>query len=426
MSIGWMLITALSSASLLAWVVLAFFRGFFWLPGPWLERSRSNASAGRRLDLPEIWPDVHAIVPARNEATVLEATVSALCAQRYRGRMTLTVVDDQSTDTTHELLAQLAGEIGQPLSIPASGTPREGVPLYVVRGRRLPNGWAGKVWAMQQGWDDVTARHGTSGARDAFILFTDADIHHDPGVVEHLVIKALSEDRDLVSVMARLRLDSFWDRLLIPAFVYFFAKLYPFRWVASPSRRTSAAAGGCTLVRGEALQQIEGPKAIASALIDDCALARAIARQRGDGVLWLGMSRTGSVQSTRCYGRLTDLWNMVARSAFHQLKHSSVLLAATVVAMLLVYATPLASILVAITAAVHGAPQPLVGWLPGGVAWMLMTCTYIPILRTYHVSPVMSFLLPLSALLYTAMTVTSAFRSWVGRGGAWKGRTYGS
>ena len=424
MSIGWMLISALGSASLLAWVVLAFFRGWFWLPGPWLERSCSDTSARRQPDLPEIWPDVHAIVPARNEAIALETTVSALRAQRYPGGMTLTVVDDQSTDATHELLARLAGSPGEPIPSSANRPDRRPVSLSVVCGRPLPAGWAGKVWAMQQGWEDVTSRQAASDTSDSFILFTDADIRHDPDVVEHLVVKALSENRDLVSVMAHLRLDSFWDRLLIPAFVYFFAKLYPFRWVASSSRRTAAAAGGCSLIRGQALQQIGGPSAIASALIDDCALARAVAQTCGNGVLWLGMSRTSSVRSTRSYGRLGDLWNMVARSAFHQLRNSSVLLAATVLGMLLVYVVPLASLFVPIVSAIRGVPGSLVGWLPGAAAWTIMTCSYIPILRTYRASPVMSLLLPLSALLYTAMTVTSAFRTWLGRGGVWKGRTY--
>ena len=424
MPIGWMLISALGAASLLAWLILGFFRGWFWLPGPWLERSSSDPSSGRRTDRPEIWPDVHVIVPARNEANVLETTICALRAQRYPGRMTLTVVDDQSTDATNELVARLAADPEERILSSASRPHGNLVPLFVVCGRPLPAGWAGKVWAMQQGWEDVTSRQTVSAAADSFILFTDADIRHDPDVVEHLVFKALSEDRDLVSVMAHLRLDSFWDRLLIPAFVYFFAKLYPFRWVASPYHRTAAAAGGCTLVRGQALQQIGGPGAIASALIDDCALARAVSRSRGNGVLWLGMSRTASVQSTRAYGRLADLWNMVARSAFHQLRNSSFLLAATVLGMLLVYAVPLASLFIAIVNAIRGAPGPFIGWLPGAVAWMIMTGSYIPILRTYRVSPVMSLLLPLSALLYTAMTVTSAFRTWLGRGGAWKGRTY--
>lgn len=423
MAIGWMLISVGSCTSLLAWLVLAFFRGRFWLPGPWLEPPSEEPVAYSRGD-PLSWPPVRVIVPARNEASVLRTTVSALRSQQYPGELTVTVVDDQSTDGTHDLLASLARIPPTRGCPPDDGRASGVVPLRVLTGRPLPAGWAGKVWAMQQGWEEVTAHRDSAGAVDSFVLFTDADVRLAPGVVKHLVRKAVSENRDLVSVMAHLRVDSFWDRLLIPAFVYFFAKLYPFRRVASPVARTSAAAGGCVLVREQALNKVGGPRAIASALIDDCALARQVARTCGDGRLWLGMSRACSVESIRRYGRLPDLWSMVARSAYHQLRNSPILLAATVAGMLLIYGVPPACVVLAIVGAIRGSLGPIVAWLPGTVAWVLMTGTYMPILRIYGVSSSFSLLLPLGAALYTAMTVSSAFRTWAGRGGAWKGRIY--
>jgi len=424
MSIGWMVFSAISSASLVAWAALLFFRGLFWLPGPWLEPARSVAPIRSEVAESADHPDVHVIVPARNEADVLEETISGLRMQRYAGRITITVVDDQSTDGTHELLEQLTVVSVTEHAVPSDDRTNRVAPLRIVDGQPLPSGWAGKVWAMHQGWRDVGARRTASGDDTSYVLFTDADIHLGPDLVEHLVRRAITGNRDMVSVMAHLRLDSFWDRLLIPAFVYFFAKLYPFRWVALPSRQTSAAAGGCTLVRAAALDEIGGPEAIASALIDDCALARAIFERRGGGRLWLGMSRTSSVRSTRRYGRLSHLWNMVSRSAFHQLKYSLLLLVGTVLGMLLIYGIPPASAIIALLSMSRGASPPIAGWLPGLIAWAIMTGSYLPILRVYRVRPWMALLLPAGAGMYTAMTITSAFRTWAGRGGAWKGRTY--
>ncbi len=415
MTPGSILVYTFSSLPLLVWMILLFARGWFWLPGPWLEPDSSRAGVDPNCTpSSQSWPPVAVIVPARNEADVLKGTVTKLLDQRYPGSVTITVVDDRSTDGTGHLLHELAARSG----------PSSRIRLCIVDGKPLPAGWTGKVWAMQQGWDAVVSQDPASIASPSFVLFTDADISHAPDVVEQLVVKARTENRDLVSVMALLKLDSFWDRLLIPAFVYFFAKLYPFRWVGSASHRTAAAAGGCSLISREALDHVGGPASIASALIDDCALAREISRLRGHDRIWLGMSRRGSIRSARSYRRLRVIWSMVARSAFDQLRYSPLLLLLTVIGMLAVYAAPPILALSALNGIVHDNLVWLIPGILGFAAWAMMVVSYVPILCIYDVSVFAALLLPAGALLYAAMTISSAVQTWRGRTGAWKGRTY--
>lgn len=362
---GW-----LGGLSLLVWLGLVLGRGGFWRPGPWLPPAAANHR----------WPAVAVVIPARNEAAMLPRTLPGVLGQNYPGELRIVLVDDHSDDATADA---------------ARALDRQGR-LSVLAAPPLPPGWTGKLWALQQGVESSDA---------AFLLFTDADIAHSPDLLRRLVARALADDLDLVSVMARLRAESIWERLLIPAFVYFFALLYPFRRVNDPRRPIAAAAGGCLLVRRAALERSGGLAAIAGELIDDCALARRIkghGRASG-GRLWLGLD--AHVCSLRAYQGLEDVWSMVARTAYVQLNYSPWRLAGTVLAMLLVFAGPP-------LAAVAGSGPGLAGWL-------LMAGSYAPMLRVYRVSLWHAPLLPLIALLYVLMTVDSARR-----GGGWKGRRY--
>jgi len=254
------------------------------------------------------------------------------------------------------------------------------------------------------------------------LLLTDADIAHEPYVLRSLVAKLYSNRLDLVSLMATLQVKSGWDRLLIPAFVYFFSKLYPFRWVNDPQKRKAGAAGGCILVRRDCLQKAGGLSAIAAAIIDDCALGKLI--KHVGGRIWMGM--TQDVKSLRPYESLKSIWNMVARTAYDQLRYSPLLLASTVVGMLLIYLMPPVGTVIGAVAVASG-QYPIFGaWLfsAGLASWSLMTTSYLPMLKHYRLSPLLSVLLPFSALLYTLMTIASAVRFWRGLGGSWKGRTY--
>ncbi len=362
-------------AALAGWLYLAFGHGAFWRTGPGLPDAP---------DPPE-WPEVAAVVPARDEAAILPETLPTLLAQDYPGAFRVVVVDDGSSDGTAETAARLGAR-----AVPA---------------RERPEGWAGKVWAMAEG---VRA----AGDPDLY-LFTDADIAYAPGTVRRLVRAAAGERRDLVSQMATLSVRTRWERVIVPAFVYFFAQLYPFRRVARDGARTAAAAGGCMLVRRDVLEKAGGVAAIRGALIDDVAMGRLI--KRAGGRCRLDLSR--DVVSRRPYPRLADLWMMIARSAYHQLRYSPALLAGTVLGLLLLYAVPPAA---TITGAVAADSTALVA---GAVAWALMTLTYVPMLRFYGLSPLRALGLPLVALMYAAMTVDSARRHRAGRGGAWKGRT---
>jgi hopene-associated glycosyltransferase HpnB len=352
-----------AGAALLLWGYLVLAHGHFWLIRPRLPR------AERAADL----PPATVVVPARDEAAMLPRTLPSLMAQRYPGALDVVVVDDGSADDT----ARIAHACGARL----------------VRAGPPPAGWAGKVWAL---------RTGVAAAGDStYLLFTDADIAHPADSLARLVVLAESDGRDCVSLMARLRCRSWAERLLVPAFVYFFAQLYPFRRVGSRRWPTAAAAGGCLLVRRSTLERAGGIDAVRGAVIDDVAIARAL-KQAG-GRLWLGF--TDEVHSLRAYPRLANVWQMVTRTAWVQLRRSYSLLLATVAGLALAYLVPVVALAVG--------PR----WV-GGSAYALMMGSYLPILRLYRRSPLWAPLLPLVAMLYCAMTVHSAF----GGQAAWKGR----
>jgi hopene-associated glycosyltransferase HpnB len=277
-----------------------------------------------------------------------------------------------------------------------------------VSAKPLPPGWSGKVWAQAQG----IAAIDTLGLDAGFLLLTDADIRHPIDAATQLVARALLEDRDLVSLMVRLRCNSLWEKALMPAFVFFFAKLYPFAWVADTGKATAAAAGGCMLVRRSALAEAGGIEAIRRELIDDCSLARRIKHRRGKGrARPIRLDLAAASASLRPYDSWRDIWNMIARTAFTQLRYSPLLLAGTVLGMLVVYLVPPLS---ALAPGAHA-------W-PAWGAWVLMSIAYLPMLRYYRRSPLWAPALPLVAAFYVSATIGSALRYWIGKGGQWKSR----
>lgn len=387
-----MIITAIglgiSVLSLVIWIVLLCFWGQFWLADQRLEVTTTEL---------EKWPAVCAVIPARNEADVLPATMRSLLAQSYPGSFSIVLVDDNSTDNTADISRNVAREFNKSQQ------------LHVISGEPLPPGWTGKLWAMEQGIRYAE----TLTPKPDYFLLTDADIEHHSANLRELVTKAQREDLDLVSLMVLLRCESFWEKFLIPAFVFFFQKLYPFRWVNNPKNSTAAAAGGCILTRREALTRVGGIEVVRQALIDDCSLAKAV---KSPGKIWLGLTKL--TRSLRPYPSLSSIWDMVARTAFTQLNYSALLLVGTVIGMTLVYIVPP-------VAAIGGA---LTGnWLVcliGLSTWLLMAIAYFPTIQLYKCSPILSFCLPAIAFLYNLMTLDSAWRHWRGKGGAWKGRVY--
>jgi hopene-associated glycosyltransferase HpnB len=386
------------AVSAAAWVYLVAAHGGFWRTGERLPRS--SAVPGR---LP--WPAVVAVVPARNEADSLPGTLPALLGQDYPGEFRVFVVDDGSDDGT----AVVAAELGEKAARDG------GAPLTVVPGRPRPDGWAGKVWAMSQGL--AAARE---AAQAAYVLFTDADIAWAPTALRDLVRAAEDDDRALVSQMALLRAETAWERVIVPAFVYFFAQLYPFRKVNDPGSGTSAGAGGCMLIRAEALERAGGLEPMRGALIDDVALGTLL--KKSGNRIWLGL--TTQIRSDRPYPSLASLWHMIARSAYVQLRYNPALLAGTLVGLLLLYAVPPAGVIAALIAAAAGATGAgvAVTGIAGLLGWALMTASYLPMLRFYRLSPLRAPALPLIALLYAAMTADSARRHYSGRAVSWRGR----
>lgn len=371
--------------SLVVWVWLLLGQGFFWRTD---QRLPSRAA-------PAQWPSVAIVVPARDEADMLPVSLPSLMAQDYPGHAEIFLVDDCSKDGTGALARELSVRCG-------------GLPVTVVSPGEPEPGWTGKLWAL---------RHGIALARSRepeYLLLTDADIAHEPDSLRELVAAAGSGGFDLVSQMARLRVESAWERLVVPAFVYFFSQLYPFRWVNRAGARTAAAAGGCVLLRTEAAVRARVPESIRQAVIDDVSLARAV--QGSGGRIWLGLAER--VDSVRPYPHLTDLWRMVSRSAYAQLRHNPLVLLGTVLGLAVIYLAPPVTLVAGLLAG-----DPPAAWA-GGAAWAVMAGTYMPVLGYYRQSLWLAPLLPFTALLYLLMTVDSAVQHYRGRGAAWKGRTY--
>ncbi|HEY9620732.1 MAG TPA: glycosyltransferase [Crinalium sp.] len=396
-----------ASLSLFIWSVLLLGWGQFWRCNQQLlndEDDIADLTTTVNFAHQPVYPSIAVVIPARNEAELLPVTLRSLLNQTYPGSLTILLVDDNSTDGT----GAIARSVAQSLN--------KADQLIILSGKPLPSGWTGKLWAMAQGVE----RANRFDRLPDYVLLTDADIEHDPGNVHQLVVQAQRNQLDLVSLMVHLRCESIWEKLLIPAFVFFFQKLYPFPWVNHPTRRTAAAAGGCILICRDTLQHIGGIEAIHQALIDDCALANAVKSRNlatvGRGRIWLGLSF--STRSLRPYPSLASIWDMVARTAFTQLNYSPWLLLGTVIGMTLIYLVPAIS---AIAGLLTGN-----SWLSitGLAGWLLMAIAYFPTVRFYRCSPLFALGLPAIAFLYTLMTLDSALRHWQGRGGAWKGRTY--
>lgn len=365
---------------LLVWVYLAFFHGRFWRLD--LFQLPNGLPAKRSL--------IAAIVPARNEADVIGRAITSLVAQQFDGDLRVFVVDDNSNDGTANAARAAAG---------MSGTSNQ---VTVIGGAPLASGWTGKLWALDQGWQAA------SQIKPDYFLLTDADIEHAANELTGMIAQSERGNFDLVSLMVKLRLDTFAEKFLIPTFVYFFFLLYPPARISDSQSRVAGAAGGCILIRADALQRAGGFSAIRQTVIDDCALASNV-KQTG-GRIWLGVTR--STRSIRGYRTLANIRNMIARSAFHQLRHSAVLLISCLVGMLVIFVAPL----VCVFAGGRGA-----GWIGLG-ACLLMFMTYLPTLGLYRVNPLAAVTLPFAAIFYLEATIVSAIRYWRGRGGEWKGR----
>jgi hopene-associated glycosyltransferase HpnB len=385
---------AIGSLSLAIWLYLAFARGAFW-------RLREFDDDIAKHEAPATWPSVVAIIPARNEAVTIAQSLESLLKQNYAGEFSVVLVDDHSEDDTAQIARQVAGEL--------NGELRTNIRIAAP----LPPGWTGKLWAMSEGVNQTADRRGAAplspGLAPTHYWFTDADIVHAPDTLRRLVARAERDRLDLASLMVLLQAKTFPERASIPAFLFFFLKLYPPRWIADPQARTAGAAGGCILLRSKALQRIGGLASIRNEVIDDCALARAV--KRSGGKIWMGLTRASV--SLRAYTTFCEIRDLIARTAFTQLRYSAPLLLGTLLAMFLIYAVPVVLLF---------APNPTARIL-GASTWLLMSLLYLPTIRFYRLSPACAATLPLVALFYSYATWLSAARYYLGRGAQWKGRS---
>ena len=379
----------LVSLSLVIWLFLLIFWGDFWKCDRYVDDNYPKL---------ESYPTVWVVIPARNEAEAIGSSLKSLLTQDYLGKFLVALVDDNSCDRTSEIARETADEL------------EKAERLKIISGKPLDPGWKGKLWAMNQGIDYASQQT----SYPDYFLFTDADIYHHPENLSQLVAKAKTENLDLVSLMVLLHCTSLWEKLLIPAFVFFFQKLYPFPWVNEPQKSMAAAAGGCILISSESLKEIGGIATIKDALIDDCSLAKAVKSQ--DKNIWIGL--TAKTISLRPYDDLKTIWDTIARTAFTQLNYSPLLLIGTVIGMSILYLAAPAGLIIGI--GTHH-------WLLLGTSiftWLLMAIAYTPTIKLYNRSIIQTLSLPAIAFLYTLMTLDSAVKYYQGKGGAWKGRTY--
>jgi|HubBroStandDraft_6_1064221.scaffolds.fasta_scaffold05451_6 hopene-associated glycosyltransferase HpnB len=382
------LVNVLGIIALGIWLHLFFGRGWFWR----VRKLPADRAADEALNK---WPSVAAVVPARNEAETIGRVVSDLAKQDYPGPFSVVIVDDHSEDATSAIARQFAKENGS------------GEHLKVVSASPLPAGWTGKLWALNEGVAN-SLELGSATEAPTFYWFTDADVAHGPDTLRRLVVRTERERLDLASLMVLLQAKTLPERALIPAFLYFFLMLYPPTWIADDELGTAGAAGGCILIRRESLERNGGLAAIRSEVIDDCALAKAV--KECGGRVWMGLTRKS--ESLRAYGTFGEIRDLIARTAFTQLRYSALILMGTLAGMFLTYVAP-----VALLFAHDSTARTL-----GVVSWLLMTLSFLPTVRFYRLSFVWAPLLPLAALFYTYATWLSAARYWMGKGGQWKGR----
>jgi hopene-associated glycosyltransferase HpnB len=372
------LATSVATLTALTWSYLVLARGAFWR----VKSAKTDAHDMRFSG------GIVAIVPARNEAALIGTVVTSLLNQSVA--MPVVLVDDESTDSTADVARQASEKAGKADS------------LVVIESKPLPAGWTGKLWALHQGIERARALN------PAWLMLADADVLHGPETVANLGLIAGHGHYDLASFMVKLHCESLPEKLLIPAFVYFFFMLYPPAWIRATRRSTAGAAGGCMLLRAEALERAGGLESIRGAVIDDCSMARLL-KQHG-GRLWIGL--TDQSQSLRRYETFSDVEHMISRTAFNQLKHSSLLLLGTIAGMVITYLAPPALLLT----------RSRLTIVLGAAAWAAMTVTYSAMVRYYRLNPAWALTLPLAALFYLGATMHSAVKYWNGTGGDWKGR----
>ena len=382
MALSSITLEGLAPLSFLIWLVLFFARANFW-------RVWEFDSDHTQFPSPAKWPRVAAVIPARNEAASIAEVVRALALQDYAGEFSAIVVDDHSDDGTAELARRAAIEV----SI---------AKVTIFSAPKLLSGWTGKLGALNAGVASAAA------CNPDYFWFTDADVIHAPDALRRLVSRAEADKLALTSWMVLLKAETFAERMLIPPFLYFFLMLYPPKWIANPGARTAGAAGGCILLERTALENIGGLSAIRNEIIDDCALARAVKRSGGN--IWMGLTR--SSLSLRSYKSFSEIRDMIARTAFTQLRYSTLLLLGTLIGLTVTFLLPVA---------LTFSSNPYV-WPSALAAWCLMTGSFLPTVTFYRLRPILAPLLPLAALFYLYATWLSAVRYWLGKGGYWKGR----
>jgi hopene-associated glycosyltransferase HpnB len=387
--------------TLAIWLHLFFGRAWFWR----VRRLDADRNTPKE---PAQWPSVSVVVPARNEAETIAQVITSLMLQNYPGDFSITLVDDHSTDATAEIARQAAAQHDAAQRV------------TILSASDLPSGWTGKLWALNEGVTSAAASskiltpppgagvtRSAAQAPDSY-WFTDADIVHAPDTLKNLIARAELSNLDLTSLMVLLQSKTLPERALIPAFLYFFLMLYPPGWIADEDLATAGAAGGCILLKRSALERIGGLASIRGEVIDDCALAKAV--KSSGGKVWLGLTRKST--SLRAYGTFSEIRDLIARTAYTQLRYSPLVLAGTLLGMLLTYVAPIALLFA------HDSTARALG----ATAWLLMTLSFLPTVRFYRLSALWAPLLPLTALFYTYATWLSALRYWMGKGGQWKGR----
>lgn len=387
--------------SLVIWLYLTLCHHMFWRRREFLPEINPNFGMNPQVDTQNHWPNIISLTPARNEEAVIEPSFRSLLLQNYNGTYKAVLINDNSDDKTRE--------IAENTSIEAE-TPH---PAEILDAPPLHAGWSGKLWALHSGFESIQ----DADTPDYYWL-SDADVTHDPDILVRLVSKARQDNLAMVSLMVTLNCKTFWERLIIPAFIYYFQMLYPFAATANPRSQIAGGAGGCILLRADALEAIGGIAAIKDTLIDDCALAAAI-KAKGYNI-WLGHGTES--RSIRRSAQLKGLWHMVTRTAFTQLSFSYFKLFGAILAMFIIYTIPIMGVISGLMSGIMFGRWGLAAL--GATAWAIMAITYLPTIRAYGRPYAASLLMPFTAHLFMAMTLHSAWLHFRGSHSGWRGRIY--
>ena len=344
-------------------------------------------------------PFISACVPARNEERNIRACVESILAQDYPN-FEVIVLDDRSTDTTNEILIDIAARSAR---------------LKIIHGSDLPKGWAGKPHALFQA---------SAAARGDWLCFVDADTFLSSETLSSCYAKAIETNADMFTIMTFQILGSFWEKVVMPIVMTALSVGFSPRKTNDPTSKDAIANGQFILIKRSVYDAIGGHKSVKDQIVED----KAIAEQ----VKWSGyrliVANGYSIAKTRMYTSLPEMWEGWTKNIYLGLSDQpSLMLLGAFGAFLLLVAALILPLwpLLGIFWYLHGG-----GWLAlmvilkSLVFWSIAIYARARVAVGMRISPWYALTFPMGAAVFAAMMFASAWKVVSGKGVTWKGRLY--